>query len=239
MPISADVQLIEAIKSTAIFQPQEKEFLITRIAKCDHLDKFKLKRYLMINDEKTVRETYRIIRDKILREEKDQEYTQANLNKNNKAKLVLDKFAPRVVKDKDPVSTSILSSIDYLGHEIPQPPQLRGQPFKLLEHFSSLAQLSLLESSHVTFTLDDNRLTSLFDKLDNINEKRGYFRLFMRSSLFNSYLNTGITALRHTEIQPRKIALNLIYQTDPIYLNSNQFEYTSIISEHLKNLVEI
>jgi hypothetical protein len=248
MPIQTDDMLIEAIKSTVIFQEQEKEFLLTRITKFDHLDKFKLKRYLLINDEKTVRETYRIIRDKILREEKEKEYL-AQTSTNNAASKVVNKFAPKADRPQTPVSFSILSDTKYLGHDIPEPPQVRGEPFRSLESFGNLDQLSLLESSHVTFSLDDNvalimqkfinRLTSLFDDIDDLILKRSYFRLFMRSSLFNAYLNTGITALRHTEIQPRKIALNLIYQTDPIYLNSNQFEYASTISSHLKSLVEI
>jgi hypothetical protein len=249
MSIIADDQLLELIKTTNIFQEAEKEFIKTRISKFDHLDKFKLKRFLMINNEQVVRETYRIIRDKILREEKEVEYLAANQQAIGKAKDIVTKLTTKSDKPSEPVSESLLSNIDYLGHEVPQPPQLRGQPFDNIEHFAQLAQLSLLEAKHVTFSLDDNvgviiqkflnKLTKLIDDIQDINVKRGYFRLFMRSSLFNCYLNTGITALRHTEIQPRKIALNLIYQTDPIYLNSNQFEYTSLISEHLKNLVEI
>ena len=249
--MQSDDMLIEAIKSSSIFQDQEKEFIISRMKRFDHLDKFKLKRYLLVNDEKTVRETYRIIRDKLLREEKEKEFlSQTTGNSNvNQAKVFFDKYGPKSDRPQSPVSLSILSDVDFMGHEIPMAPQVRGQPFKNLEFFSTLDQLCLLESNHVTFGMEDNvpiiiqkflnKLTTLFDELEDIMIKRSYFRLFMRSALFNNYLNTGITALRHTEIQPRKIVLNLIYQTDPIYLNSNQFEYTSTISQHLKNLVDI
>jgi hypothetical protein len=251
MSMQSDDMLIEAIKSSVIFQDQEKEFIISRMARFDHLDKFKLKRYLLVNDEKTVRETYRIIRDKLLREEKEKEFlSQTTGNSNvNQAKIFFDKYAPKSDRPQSPVSTSLLSDIDFLGHEIPMAPQVRGQPFKNIDYFTNLDQLCLLESNHVTFSMDDNvpiivqkflnKLTTLFEDIDDIMIRRSYFRLFMRSALFNNYLNTGITALRHTEIQPRKIVLNLIYQTDPIYLNANQFEYTATISHHLKNLVEI
>jgi hypothetical protein len=248
MPVLTNDMLIEAIKNTQLLQAQEKEFLNTRLDKMDHLDKFKLKRYLIINDEKTIRETFRIIRDKIIRDEKEKEFFAQNSTNSNASKLV-NKLAPKQENNTIPVSISILSDVKYLGHDIDTPPEVRGEPFRRLEYFSNLDQLSLLESSHVTFSLDDevsviiqkflNKLTELFNNLDDIKLKRSYFRLFMRSSLFNSYLNTGITALRHVEIQPRKIALNLIYQTDPIYLNTNQFEYTSTISNHLKDLAEV
>jgi hypothetical protein len=252
MSMQTDDMLIEAIKSSVIFQEQEKEFILTRMGRFDHLDKFKLKRYLLVNDEKTVRETYRVIRDKLQREEKEKEYlsqTSSNNAQVNQVKNIFDKYAPKIDRPQSPISNSLLSDIEFLGHEIPMAPQVRGQPFKNIDYFTNLDQLCLLESSHVTFSLDDNvpiiiqkflnKLTTLFDEIDDIMIKRSYFRLFMRSALFNNYLNTGITALRHTEIQPRKIVLNLIYQTDPIYMNANQFEYTSTISHHLKQLVDI
>ncbi len=241
--------LIEQINSSSILQDSEKDFIITRLNKFDHLDKFKLKRYIAINDEKNIKETYRIIRDKLIREEKEKEYlSQTSSGKKGAASQVIDKLSSRQ-ESSEPISISLLSNQHFLGHDIPKPPEVRGQPFKILRDFSNLDQLSLLEPSHVTFSLDDNVgllikefhdiIIDLMEDIPTIEERRGYFRLFMRSSLFNSYLNTGITALRHVEIQPRKIALNLIYQTDPIYLNSNQFEHVSKLSKLLKQLVEI
>lgn len=245
---TTDNLLITSIKSTTILSTTEKEFVLTRLTKFDHLDKFKLKRYLLINDERTVKEIYRSIRDKIIREEAGIQFLESQKGGNKNQKLV-EKLTPKPDTRNVPVASSVLSDIDYLGHEIPLPPQVRGEPFKELVFFSSLNQLSLLESSHVTFSLDDNaivlvqkflnRLTELFGREVELKDKRSYFRLFMRSPLFNCYLNTGITALRHKEIEPRKIVLNLIYQTDPIYLNYNQFEYIAIISNHIKELVEL
>jgi hypothetical protein len=248
MSIQSNDVLLEQLSASSILQDSEKEFITTRLDKFDHLDKFKLKRYLAINDEKNIKETFRIIRDKILREEKEKEYLSQQSTAKKGASGMFDKIAPKQ-QSTEPLSFSLLSDTKFLGHVIPKPPEVRGQPFKILSDFSNLDQLSLLEPSHVTFSLDDNvkllikgffdRVEDLFDDISTLEEKRGYFRLFMRSTLFNSYLNTGITALRHTEIQPRKIALNLIYQTDPIYLNSNQFEHASSISKLLKQLVEI
>ncbi|MGL4759448.1 MAG: hypothetical protein ACRCXZ_08990 [Patescibacteria group bacterium] len=249
MSLQSNDMLKEALTKTNILQEAEKQFILARLEKFDHLDKFKLKRFISINDEKNIRETYKLIRDKIIREEKELEYLQQQKQKKGPSGI-LDKITTSTQNNlENPIAKSHLSDPKFLGHDITAPPEVRGQPFKNLEDFSSLDQLSLLDTSHVTFSLDDNapllmqkfkeKLADLFNDLENVHDRRGFFRLFMRSSLFNSYLNTGITALRHIEIQPRKIALNLIYQTDPIYLNINQFENVSEISKLLKQLSEI
>lgn len=241
--------LKEVLEQTTALQESEKQFILSKLDKFDHLDKFKLKRFITINDEKNVKETFRAIRDKIIREEKSVEFLAQQQSIKRGAGGVLDKLTTKQALPNTQVSSSLLIDPKFLGHEVNRPPEVRGQPFRNIDDFSSLDQLNLLETSHVTFSLDDNsglimqkffeKLTSYFEDEEKVEIRRSYFRLFMRSSLFNSYLNTGITALRHTEIQPRKIALNLIYQTDPIYLNISQFEFTSRITKILKSLAEI
>jgi hypothetical protein len=246
-----DVVLSELLKNNPTLQQHEKDFLISRISKFDHLDKFKLKRFLLTDSPEPIRDLYKLIRDKLLKQETE-ENLEKQISQKQKpseiAKNIFGKLAPRE-EIKKHVAISLLSNLEYLGGEIPLPPQVRGKAFDTIDHFTSLDQLAQLDRNHVTFSLEENpiielqgffkRISDLFNKIDDINKKRGYFRLFMRSPLFNAYLNTGITALRHTEIQPRKVVLNLIFQTDPTYLNSKQFEYTSSISAYLKALVDI
>jgi hypothetical protein len=244
---SNDGVILDLLKKNTFFQPHEKEFLSSRIASFDHLDKFKLKRYLIIDDQEILRATYKLIREKVLVQETEQNY-QKTQNSSNITKDILDKINARP-DTKKPISISLLANQEYLGGVLPETPQVRGQHLDSLVHLNSLDQLAQLDSSHVTFSLDDNaplimqnlfkKLSQLFDRIEDVNLKRGYFRLFMRSELFNAYLNTGITALRHTEIQPRKLVLNLIFQIDPGYLNAKQFEYTASISDVLKNLADL
>lgn len=59
---------------------------------------------------------------------------------------------------------------------------------------------------------------------------------FLQSPLFSGYLNTGLTALRHPELEPSKIILNLLYQIDSNYLNNKQFVQAATVSNHLRGL---
>lgn len=248
---SPEAVLTELLKNTGALKDHEKDFLISRIGKFDHLDKFKIKRFLMIDDQVAIKDTYKVIRDKFLKQEATSSSEVAIPGVTNVTDAARNIAKKMVTRDASgvPISASLLGNITYLGGVIPNPPQVKGKTLDSLEYFSSLDQLSQLDRNHVTFSLDENtavilqsflkKITSLFESIDDVTKKRGYFRLFMRSALFNAYLNTGITALRHTEIQPRKVVLNLIYQTDPTYLNAKQFEHTSTISAYLKALVDI
>jgi hypothetical protein len=124
----------------------------------------------------------------------------------------------------------------------PAPAMIRN-----LSEFNNLKQLVVLNPAHVTFLTSDSSdqildnfykvLEKLFDAISDVKVKRDYLMTFMQSMLFNMYLNTGMTALRHPELQPRSIALNQMYQIDNRkYLNKTQFQHTSNITSEIRSL---
>jgi hypothetical protein len=54
--------------------------------------------------------------------------------------------------------------------------------------------------------------------------------------MYTAYMNTGITALKNPDIEPRKIILDTLHQANRIYLNASQFEMASIITNHIRHL---
>ncbi|NJS41832.1 hypothetical protein HC766_05935 [Candidatus Gracilibacteria bacterium] len=132
-----------------------------------------------------------------------------------------------------------------------EPVAVNSTPVNLanLQSLNDLAQLNSLHPTHINFNLNNNseqlirnflqKLDNLFDKIPNINQKRNYLMNFLQSPLFNSYLNTGITALRHPEIQPSKVVLNTLNHIDTKYLNNKQFVITSKISNHIRSIVAL
>jgi hypothetical protein len=244
---AGDDVFVSLIKNDKTLQDHEKTYIISKIEYLDHLDKFKFRRALITEVTEDIKQNYKIVRDKILKIEEQSKTNQNNLVNDITKNIAKSLQNPN--QNKKYASISLLSKENLLGGSIPTPPQVKGKPLNQLLQFSSLDQLAILDKSHISFDIEENpsqilqiffnRLAELFARLEDINAKRGYFRLFMRSPLFLCYLNTGITTLRHTEIQPRKIVLNLISQTDPTYLNQKQFEYTSTISTYLKAMVDI
>lgn len=150
-------------------------------------------------------------------------------------------------KEPQPVSQSILSQSQLIGSPVVQPVKVTMlQPFNSLMEFQSLDQLSLVSQQHVSFGLDKSdqqiiqnfldRLSELFNSINNISLKRSYFMNFLQSPLFNSYINSAITALKHPELQPRNIVLNILNQGNGQFLNLKQFSYAAQISNHVRNL---
>ena len=74
------------------------------------------------------------------------------------------------------------------------------------------------------------------DKIPDINIKRSFFASFVNSPLFVSYLNSGLTAMRHPELEPRDVVLNTLHSVNDNYLNNRTFEMASIITNHLRHL---
>jgi hypothetical protein len=113
------------------------------------------------------------------------------------------------------------------------------------EQFFDLGQLAMLDQSHFingTEQQEDVNLQKFLEKIDNMFEqiadtqtKRSYFASFVTSPLFNSYMNTGLTAIRHPEIEPREIILNTLHTTNNNYLDKRKFEIASIITNHLRH----
>jgi hypothetical protein len=232
-----DQHIIELITKTPFLSPGDKSFLIEKIKQMNALDKLKLQQSLTHGQPPDILQSLQLIRAKFFESEKPKEPD------------LITKFTSAILPKKPPkvVSTSILTQPQVLG--TPPPQAITGENIKNLDSLSEFyhpAQLSLLSARHVTFGLNDNpdqitqnflkNLDKIFDKITNVNVRRGYFMNFIQSPLFGSYINTGLTALRHPELQPSNIILNLLYQINPNYLNNRQFTQASIISNHLRGL---
>jgi hypothetical protein len=148
------------------------------------------------------------------------------------------------------VSPSILSSATALGGPIPTPfPINNVRQFEYTDNFSDLNQLAILNQNHFangTEQQEDINLQKFLEKIDDMFErvpetqtKRSYFASFVTSPLFNSYMNTGLTAIRHPEIEPREIILNTLHLTNINYLDKRKFEIASIITNHLRHICGI
>jgi len=177
------------------------------------------------------------------------QHQQTNQNEPKK-EGILSKVANAVFPKKKPeiLSRSILTRKEILGSEPPVPTQIQQQPRpKNLLEFNNLGQLSLLDNQHVTFGLNSNfeqvingfmnNTDQMFDSIQSIDVRRGFFMHYVRSPLFSNYLNTAISGMKNLELQPRKVALNLLHQIDPNYLNSQQFKIAAEITNHLRNTV--
>ncbi|MEM1312624.1 MAG: hypothetical protein AAGF07_04130 [Patescibacteria group bacterium] len=235
-----DHHLAELIAKTPFLSPGDKSFLAEKIKQMNALDKLKLQQSLTHGKPPDILQSLQLIRAKFFESEKPKEPD------------LITKFTSAILPKKPPkvVSQSILTQPQILGT---QPPQaVTGENIRnlaVLSEFYHPAQLSMLASRHVTFGLNDNddqiiisflkNLDKVFDKITNVNVRRGYFMNFVQSPLFGSYINTGLTALRHPELQPANIILNLLYQINPNYLNNKQFTQASVICNHLKGLCGI
>ncbi len=233
-----DQHLIDLISKTPFLGAGDKNFLIQRLNNLSPLEKLKLQQSLTHGQAPAILQSLQIMRAKFFESEKPSDTKEPNF---------VDKIAGAILpkKEKTPVSTSVLNQPQILG--APSPQAITGESVKPLENlldFYHPAQLQQLTSKHISFGLNDNQeqiiqdftknLTKAFDKVTDLNIKRSYFMNFMLSPLFVSYINTGLTALRHPELQPNKIVLDLLYQINTNYLNNKQFANTALITNHLR-----
>jgi len=235
-----DQQLITLVNQTQFLSPGDKSFLLERISEMNSLEKLRLRGALLGGHAPDILQSLQLMRAKFFSKELPK--------KPDLLSRISNAFSGK--KENQIVAHSILTQSTILGSNPPQAirePNLT--PLQNLSQFSHPGQLSMLSSSHVTLGLNANteqiiqnfleKLTQIFNQLDNINLKRSYFMNFVESPLFVSYINTALTALRHPELQPPKIILNLLFQINPQYLNNKQFQFAAVISNHLRNLCGI
>lgn len=233
-----DQTLIQLIQGSAFLSQGDKSFLIEKVAQMNPLEKLKLQQSLAHGQAPNILQSLQVLRAKFFESERPKEPDLLT----KVASAILPK-QPRKV-----LNTSILTNSNLLGGPVPQavkPTQPIPQLHKLSD-FVAPEQLSMLQSRHVTFDLHDNvdhimqdflrRLDAIFHKIENVQVRRNYFMNFLQSQLYASYMNTGLTALRHPELEPAKIILNLLYQINPNYLNNKQFHQAALISSHLRSL---
>lgn len=238
--MTIDEHLQQLINQTPFLNQGDKSFLLEKIVQMSPLEKLKLQGSLVSGHAPAILQSLQVTRAKFFQKETP------------KKPDIITKISNAILgtKPKTIVSKSILTQPQVLGGAAPQ--SIRGEKVRellTLEDFYHPAQLSQLTSKHVTFGINANTeqiiqkfldvVHDTFESIDNINLKRAYFMNFVESPLFVSYINTALTALRHPELQPAKIILNLLYQINTNYLNNKQFQFAAIISNHLRNVCGI
>ncbi len=235
-----DSQLQTLIQNTPHLSLGDKSFLVEKIHMMSPLDKLKLRQSIETGVAPAILQQLQLTRAKFF----DQEIPKPP----DAITKVINSVIPP--KPKKVISFSVLSQPNLLGGPVPQAVTTdKVAVIQNLSQFNHPAQLSQLHPNHVTFSINDNadqliqnflnQLDSVFEKIPSLNVRRCYFMNYLQSPLFSSYLNTGLTALRHPELEPAKIIFNLLYQIDPNYLNTKQFTQAATISNHLRGLCGI
>lgn len=232
-----DNELLALIESSPLLAPSDKSYLTNQVNFIAPLDKLRLKHSLANGHAPAILDHLRIIRDKFINLEKPKAT-------NPVTKVLNTLFKPAAPKI---VSNSFLNQGVLLGGNVPKIiPTGTIVSLPALSQIESLDQLKILTSNHISFNLNQNtdyemqifyqKISELFSKIHSINSRRDYFLNFLSSPLFKAYINTGLTALRHPELQPASIVLNTMYQIDAKYLNNKQFRLTANISTCLRGL---
>lgn len=226
-----DQVLIQLVNLSPVLQPREKAYLLSKLVFLPPLEKLKIQQALS-----TGRVPEMVV----------------NFNNgtdpNSQINKIVDRFIPK--KPKVPFAFSVLSKPNIIGQNQPKAYQPNTQkPFNNLAEIQDLTQLSLITPAMLGFAMNSNidqvmanfleRLTLLFDQVELVQVRRNLLMNFIKSPLFSSYINTGLTALKHPELTPRKISLNLLFQIDHRYLNNRQFYYTAIITNHVRALASV
>jgi hypothetical protein len=230
-----DNQINTSVQSNKTLSRDDKIFLTQTLVKLNPLEKLKLKTNLDNDDQTALKSMVELIKLKFPLAPKQ------NTGFFGKISQFINPPKPQKI-----VSPSILSNANSLGSPIPSPfPIGNTQPLQNTEQFVDLAQLAMLDHSHflnATEQQEDVFLQKFLEKIDNMFEqipdtqiKRSYFASFVTSPFFNAYMNTGLTAIRHPEIEPREIILNTLHMTNNNYLDKRKFEIASIITNHLRH----
>jgi hypothetical protein len=230
-----DNQINTTIQAHHDLSREDKNYLGQTLVKLNPLEKLKLKTALDTEDSVRLRSMVELIKIKF------PIVVQANTGFFGKISQFINPPKPQKI-----VSPSILSTPSTLGGPVPSPfPVNNTIPLRDTDQFSNLSQLAMLDQSHFingTEQQEDvnlqkflEKLDSMFDQIIDTQIKRSYFASFVTSPFFNSYMNTGLTAIRHPEIEPREIILNTLNATNNNYLDKRKFEIASIITNHLRH----
>jgi hypothetical protein len=230
-----DNQINTTIQANRTLSRDDKIYLSQTLVKLNPLEKLKLKNALDSEDSLALRSMVELIKIKF------PIVVKPNTGFFGKISQFINPPKPQKI-----VSPSILSTPATLGGPVPTPfPVNNVTPLQNTEQFSDLSQLAMLDQSHFingTEQQEDINLQKFLEKLDHMFDqiadtqiKRSYFASFVTSPLFNSYMNTGLTAIRHPEIEPREIILNTLHMTNNNYLDKRKFEIASIVTNHLRH----
>lgn len=236
-----DQSLIQQINSTPFITPEDKVFLIEKIPNIDENEKLQLRSSLLAGQAPPILRYLQSMKIK---------FYQAEQNYHKPKQTIVQKVGEFFTgtKPKKLLSASILTQPNLIGGTTPHSTKEKVEPLRSLDSISHPAQLATITIKHITFSLDSNSeqvvqkfiqaTSKLFGSM-SIETKRSYLVNFIESPLFISYMNTGLTAMRHDELEPRKVALNLLHQINPSYLNNQQFEIASKVCHHIRSLAVI
>lgn len=234
-------QLKAQILANSHLTDKEKTFLISSLPQLDKLETLKLTQNLASGNVPFLLKQVSWIKNQY----------QSELDKEKPStdpisKIVRNIFPP---KERKPVSFSLFSKPDRLGSKPSVAITSPAPAITSLLEITDPAQLKYISPLMIDDIENTNfqqelirflkKCELLFQKIDSIETKRNYFLTYMKSPLFSSYISTGLTAMKHDELKPRKISLNLLYQIDSKYLNSKQFKIASQITSHLREIVSL
>jgi hypothetical protein len=232
-----DNEILDLIEDTRVLNTEDKGFLIQVLPRLSSLEKFKLRTSLNSEQSKAILSTVQLLK---LRYPPQPKPEQGGILGS------INKFI-NPPKPQKLVSVSILSQPSIIGSAMPTPIRSATIPeLSTIDKFSDLLQLNIISQKNLTSGTTDqdeiflnkllNKLDELFGKIKDLNSKRGYFASYLQSPLFVSYINSGMTAMRHPELEPREVVLNTLHSVNENYLNNKTFEMASIITNHIRHL---
>jgi hypothetical protein len=232
-----DQDLIDLINTTTLLNNTDKDYLFHVFGQLSVLEKFKLKSSLAINDTKSILIFLQLLKLKF------------PIAVKTKGNTIFDKIGEFInpTPEVKPVSESILTKSSEIGSAVPRPLVAKNKIDLIdLNSFSSLEQLLIIRPDHLFVVNKDQielvmqrfleKLDRMFETVSSMDFRRNWLATFLQSPLFTAYMNTGITALKNPDIEPRKIILDTLHQTNKAYLNKDQFEMASIITNHIRHL---
>jgi hypothetical protein len=234
------IEINHLIQGSPFLNESDKAFLIANLNRLSPLDKLKLKQNIMTGMIPPVMQQINILKQNLKERFVETENPQ-------KQEDMLSKLAAKLSKEKPKplLSASVLSNPAILGGAIPKPlPPQKVPPINHLHEISHPFQLSMLGNRHIDFGINEDgdqivrifldKTGQIFDGIESVEVKRNFLMNYLQSELFKNYLNTGLTALRHPELEPHKIILNLLHQINRSYLNTTQFTHAAAITNNLR-----
>jgi hypothetical protein len=234
-----DQEIMDLVHDTGILNQPDKNYLLDILPRLAPLEKFKLRTALNSEQTKAILSSVQLLKVKYPPEVK----------KPNGIMGQISNFI-HPPKPQKLVAMSILSQPAVIGTVMPMPITSSQIPvLNSVDSFTDLLQLNIINQTHLQIGSTDqeelslqrllNKLDDLINKIEDINIKRSFFASYIQSPLFVSYLNTGLTAMRHPEIEPRDVILNTLHKVNENYLNNKTFEMASIVTNHLRHLCGI
>jgi hypothetical protein len=235
------------IQQSTILDENSKNYLLNSLGNLNPLEKLKIRSALTAGNIPEIIVKLQTQKEQFKNIEAKNQPKPISPAKNDILSKLMNKIAKPPEKPK-PVANSLLTQPVLLGGPIPKP--INNNPnlpaLNNLNEINDLEQLKLLHARHISFDINQNssieiqnfinHTFDLFNELETIEQRRSYYLGFLSSPLFSAYINTGLTALRHPELQPYSVILNTLYQIDEKYLNNKQFKFAGMISNHLRSL---